>query len=272
VDGFFYFKRIVGMAAQPLPLVFFLLAAGAALTAFTARKRCAYACFALAVAVLFVCAFPPAARLLARPLESLYPPYAGEADFSAIVVPGKGVMHTADSRLPALSRLGDGGRARVAEAVRLWRLRPEAMFVTCGYASGGETGADAMAAAAVELGVDPDKIIRLGEGLDTRHEAELSAPVVGGGKTLVVTAAAHMPRAIAYFRAAGVNASAAPCDFIAPVDEAVYGAATGRDFLPNASRIAHQEALWHEYIGILYLWLSGGGNALEADGDGVSGQ
>ncbi len=262
MNWFFFFKRAVGMLAQPLPVVFLLLAAGMALVVFTERRRSVFACMALSFVLLAVCTLPMPVRWQARPLERLHFPYAGDADFQAVVVLGSGVLHSGDTVLPALSRLGDNARARVAEGVRLWRLRPEAVFVTCGYGFGTETGADVMAEAAMELGVSPERIHRLGAALDTRHEAELSAGVdgiAGGGKALVVTAAAHMPRAMEYFRAAGVNAAAAPCDFIAPVDEAVRDVADRWDFRPNGTRLADSESVWHEWLGLLYQWISGGG-------------
>ena len=266
---FFLFKRVVGMLAQPLTVVFLFLAAGMALTAFTERKKNAFVCLALAGIVLFVCTFPPLVRWQAWPFERLYRPYlggGGEA-FDAVVVLGNGVAHPGDGTIPALSRLNDCSRARLVEGVRLWRLRPEAELIVCGYGMGLENCADAMAEAAIELGVVPERVRRLGQSLDTRHEATLTGEIVGGGKVLVVTTAVHMPRAMAYFRAANVDATAAPCDFIGAVEESVRSDANRRNFRPGGLGLTDSEEIWHEALGIVYLWFAQGADAQRGEND-----
>lgn len=266
---FFLFKRVVGMLAQPLTVVFMLLAAGMALAAFTGRKKNALVCLALAGIVLFVCTFPPLVRWQAWPLERLYKPYIGNGggSFRAIVVLGNGVAAPGDANVPAATRLNDCSRARLVEGVRLWRLYPEAELVTCGYGMGLENCADAMAEAAVELGVDEVKIRRLARGMDTRHEAALTAEIVGDGTVLVVTTAVHMPRAMAYFAAANVKAVAAPCDFVGPVDETVRRNVNRRHIRPGGLGLADSEEIWHEALGLVLLWFTQGANTLRGEND-----
>lgn len=250
------------MAVQPLPAAFVFLLLGLALMLFTKRRKNGLACLAAGTLVLFVSSFPPLVRWSAGFLESRYPPLAEfesePPDFHAIVVLGNLVAHPGDASLPALSRLGDAARARLAEGVRLSRIFPRALLVTCGYGLGLENCADVMALAAVELGVDEGRIRRLGEGMDTEHEVRLVRDLAFGRPVIVVTTATHMPRAMLLFERAGVDATAAPCDFIRPPSPEVLGTANRRRWRPRGASLADSEELWHELLGLAYYgWFRG---------------
>lgn len=254
---FFAFKRVVGMAVQPLPVVFLLLLAGMALLTFTKRRKNAWLCLALGVAVLCVSSFPPLTRRIARGLEAEYEPFLAldpaAHDPYAIVVLGSGVAHPGDAAMPALTRLNDTARARLVEGVRLARVFPGARLVTSGYGMGLENCADAMAGAAAELGVSPDRIDRLTQSLDTGHEASLVKKLAGDRPVVVVTSAAHMPRTMALFREQGVAALPAPCDYIAPVSDATLSLVDRHRWRPRGVNISDSEEVWHEYMGLIYF-------------------
>lgn len=256
---FFHFKRFVGMAVQPLPLVYVFLFAGLALLVWTTRRRLTVACFVCAAFFLVASSLPVWTRATAGMLERRRRPVL-EADAAAnapgaIVVLGSGVAHPGDAALPALTRLGDAARARLVEGVRLARLFPEARLVTSGYGMGLEGCADAMAEAAMELGVDGGRIDRLTESLDTAHEARLVRELVGDGKVILVTSAAHMPRAMAYFAQHGVDATPSPCDYLAPYSGATLSAVNRHRWRPKGEHITASEEVWHEAMGLAYRGL-----------------
>lgn len=264
MDAFFVFKRAIGMVAQPLPLALFLLVAGMLLMA-TARRKgwrfAAWSLLGLAAIVLAAASFPPFARFSARPLEARHAPLTAEnrpeTPPYAIIILGNGVAFPDDAAMPALTRLNDTARARLAEGVRLAALYPEARLVTCGYGMGLENCSDAMALAAVELGLDAGRIDRLSRAMDTDDEARLVAGLVGDRPVVLVTSAAHMPRAMAMFQNRGVRAIPAPCDFIAPVSDGVMAAVNKYRWQPKGATIAANEELWHEFLGLTYLWWVG---------------
>ena len=66
-------------------------------------------------------------------------------------------------------------------------------------------------------------------------------------RVLVVTHAAHMPRAMLSMRRAGIDAVAAPTRFVHRV-----GPDRWQDWLPGAGALADNAALLHEYLGLVW--------------------
>lgn len=256
----FMAKRAVGLAAQPLPVVFLFACVAAVLFLAGRRKRFAAFCAVLAGLTLLATTFPPLVRWQARWLEKrhapLLPADAEKLSPRCVVVLGNGVAHPDDRFMPALTRLNDCARARLAEGVRLARLFPLAEVVVSGYGMGLENCADVMAEAAVELGVAPERVRVLPQSLDTAHEAELVKEIVGDEQVVLVTTAVHMPRAMAWFAEKGVDAAAAPCDFISPISEESVGAVDWSRWRPRGGSLADSEELWHEWLGLAYLGLA----------------
>lgn len=262
MDAFFFFKRIVGALVQPLP-IFILFLVLAALLRLLGKRRAALASLIAGVVLILLCSQPLTASRAARLLESRYPPLTGaelpSAPPAAIVVLGSAVAHPGDSRLPAVSRLSDIARARLFEGIRLARLYPDAAFITSGFGVFGASCADVTAEAAIELGIDSGRILRFAEALDTEDEARLTREAVKDGeRVILVTSAAHMPRSMFLFRERGIDAVAAPCDFIAPVSDDLMANYGPRIWLPTGRRITEHEIVWHEALGWMYLsWFRG---------------
>ncbi|HSY24840.1 MAG TPA: ElyC/SanA/YdcF family protein [Polyangiaceae bacterium] len=137
----------------------------------------------------------------------------GGARPSAIVVLGCAVV------LGERGRLAPGALLRRVEtAARAYaelRLSGAEVFV---IASGGRrwgraVEADAMAAELVRCGVPPRSIVRERASLSTRDNARFAAAALGRrglGSALLVTCSWHMPRALALFTRAGVEATPVP--------------------------------------------------------------
>jgi len=176
---------------------------------------------------------------------------------TAIVVLGGGGERVggADRALSLMSR---AEASRVLEAARVYALVSAEWVI----ASGGPDPAEplqppssiVMRDALVGLGVPASRIRVESTSRSTRDEAVLIAPMLpslGAVRAIVVTSAIHMPRALGAFRAAGVDAVAAP----APDPDA--SAPWRQRWLPGARGLQYSAELAHECIGLPYYWARG---------------
>ncbi|MGI2067595.1 YdcF family protein [Shewanella sp. MF08487] len=184
---------------------------------------------------------------LVRPLESVYA-INSTAITGPCVVMVLGSAHSDIQGATAVQSLSDVALTRLTEGIRQLKLGQECMLIVSGW--GGEltqvSHAEMMANAAIELGVDKNRIIQFPQARDTVEEAQYLQLMLGQASFRLVTSATHMPRAMAIFTAKGLHPEAAPTDFI------------GRDDfwwrLTADNLVASQRAI-HEYIGRLWLWL-----------------
>jgi uncharacterized SAM-binding protein YcdF (DUF218 family) len=90
--------------------------------------------------------------------------------------------------------------------------------------------------------------------VNTYENAVMSAGLLKGegiNSVVLVTHAWHMRRAMAAFQAAGLEPVAAPTRFIRPPTPIV------QDFIPDASALRASYFALHEWIGLLWYYLSG---------------
>lgn len=261
----FFFKRLVGGLAQPVPLLLFFMAAALVLLFGVDRRRRRLGLTSLLASFVLLAAttFPHLGRHVARRLETGRMPIGNASEFSdsprLIAVLGNGVDHPDDSSLPALTRLNGVSRARLVEGVRLAWMFPDAKLAVCGDGGGLEACADAMAGAAVELGVDKGRVERLVWPRNTEEEARAVAGLADGGIVLLVTSAMHMERAMRVFEIAGVKAVAAPCDYEAPLSDQALETVNRHYWRPGGGGLVIHEKAWHEGLGLVYMGLFGGG-------------
>ncbi|HEY9296971.1 MAG TPA: YdcF family protein [Phormidium sp.] len=78
-------------------------------------------------------------------------------------------------------------------------------------------------------------------------------------RVLLVTSAIHMPRSLAIFKRQGINAIAAPTDFITieQEPEEITWQGTLLNIIPDAGRLAYTTRALKEYVGILIYRLRG---------------
>lgn len=189
----------------------------------------------LGLLLLYLMTTPFIPMRLAGALERQHPhfdttKYAKSSHFNIIVL---GANHGNDAELHALSRITLHGKARLAEGVRLAVAYPHATLITSGYAPHSEESiAEVMKSAAVSLGISESRIATQNTPYNTAAEASAYVQQFNKNDTLVlVTSALHMPRAHAWFTAAGVkNIITAPADYYHfPEHPFIW-----RDFIPNA--------------------------------------
>jgi len=198
--------------------LFWLLLAGL-LCAYYFRKKRLFRGLAVTLSVWFlVISTPLVPTLVLDSLESRYEPVtAGELpDSSAayhILVLGGG--HGFDSRLPANDLLSHTALGRLGEGIRLWRQLPNSKLVLSGFSGGGSTTqAEMLQQAAVLLGVDSSSTILQTEPGSTYEEAEVYAEKYGSSHPVIlVTSAAHMPRALRMFRSFGIEPIPSPTNY-----------------------------------------------------------
>jgi uncharacterized SAM-binding protein YcdF (DUF218 family) len=258
----FALKKFISFWIMPVPFCLTLLTLGWWLTRRGRRSRLGRACFGVGLAAFLLFSNKAFSVWLVSPLERAYPPVpdlvAGApipprlAACRYIVVLGSG--HGDTVGLSALGRLSPAGLGRITEGVRLARLVPAARLIVSGPAVGpNPSHALVLETAAESLGVDPARIQRIEDVRDTEDESHAVAAIVGAAPVALVTSAAHMPRAAALFRAAGVNLLPCPADFSAkPVSDWSW-----TDDLWDSESLDRSTWAVRERLGDLWLRLRG---------------
>jgi uncharacterized SAM-binding protein YcdF (DUF218 family) len=213
----------------------------------------------VAVIVLWGASMPFFADYLGLTLEGQYPPVAVEETPTAavIVVLGGAVAGAAPPRITVdLSDAAD----RVLHAARLYRAGKAPVVLISGGAIPW-LGSDIPEAGSIqtlleEWGVPGASIIAEAASRNTYENAVLTKPVLaehGLQRVLLVTSALHMPRALATFKSAGIDAVPATTDFTVTYKDH----RTVIDFLPDAEALSRTTAAFKEYVGYAYYWWRG---------------
>lgn len=213
-------------------------------------QRCALALGALALAWSLLWSMPAAADALRDSLQGGYLGQSAEGlpQADAIVVLGGGIgrvsgFERGDADAPELA--GN----RVAAAARAWRAgRAPAILLSGGPSAStrGVSEARIMADALVKLGVPREVMVLEETSADTRGNAERSARIAaerGWKRTILVTSALHMPRALQWFERAGL-----PALPLAPPEDAAPG--TGA-WTPSMRTLDVSAQALHEYAGLM---------------------
>jgi uncharacterized SAM-binding protein YcdF (DUF218 family) len=219
-----------------------------------ARRTVAIVVFAYAAASIRAVPW-----VLSRPLVSGLRPFsAGDArgGSAAIVLLGASTF-TVHERHQRLSMLDQNGAARVLEAAYVFRLFDSAWIISSGGAAIGvdlEPSALTMKDALVQLGIPGSRILLESASMNTRDEALLVAPMLhslNADRTLLVTTDIHMRRALAAFRAAGVDAAPALSR------DPVHSQSRLRSFIPTTDGLRFSRDVAHEYAGLLAYGVRG---------------
>lgn len=254
-------KKVVAAALVPFSVALLATTIGVALGWTERWRRLGRWIASAGILVLGLASNQGVANLLIRPLESAFPsPLVADSaavpaalrDCRWIVVLGSG--HSDDRSAAPRHRLDRAALANLAEAISLARRLPEARVVF----SGGDiderpSHAELMASAAQDLGLAAHRVVVQADVRDTHDEAMRAATLVRGGRVVLVTSAAHLPRAAALFRKAGVEV--VPCPALRLASNRT---ASPADFLRwNASSLESSRKAVKERIGSLWYLLRG---------------
>jgi uncharacterized SAM-binding protein YcdF (DUF218 family) len=183
------------------------------------------------------------------PLNPAALPAATASQIRYIVILGAGQV--SDPRLPVTSQIGDRSLYRLVEGIRLHRRLPGTRLVLTG-GPGIDTvpNADVMASVAGELGVQRDELVLLSHPRDTREEARAVKTLAGTAPFILVTSAAHMPRAMRVFEAEGLHPLPAPAHYVSPRSPTGNPSA----FLPTPRGLVYTEQALYEILGSIREW------------------
>jgi len=183
---------------------------------------------------------------------------AAEARGALVVVVLGGGNQTIQARGGSLNQVSWTAALRLLEAARLYRLLDRPTVIVSGGITEREPGArsegDAMRKAIIELGVPAEKIIVEVESKTTHDEArEIARMLAGRPKQpiVIVTSPTHLPRALAVFRAAGLDPipSAAPYASDHSLDSARLA--------PSDVGLLLFDTVVYDTMSGLYYWLRG---------------
>ena len=216
------------------------------------RRRLSLACIGAALVLLWVCSMPVFAEWSLGSLERQYPATAiadtPKADVAILL--GGAIGQPLPPRVtPDLSPAAD----RVLHAARLYRAgKVGRILVAAGnipWVSSVKSEAELIRDLLEEWGV-PEAAIQIAGTSRNTYENALEVKALRQrsdfSSALLVTSAAHMPRALATFRHAGLPVIPATTDV-----EVTHSDTTILAWLPGADALAMTTAAMREWIGFL---------------------
>jgi uncharacterized SAM-binding protein YcdF (DUF218 family) len=243
--------KLLPIFLYPVGLTLLLALAGGALL-LAGRSRLGAIMLILALGVLWVCSMPIVADRVLASLERQYPEHtiAATPQADVAIVLGGAISPAVPPRIaPELADAAD----RVLHAARLYRAgKVKRILVTGGnlpWDPAEQSEALSIRDLLIEWGVPATDIAIAGASRNTYENAlEIVAlrEKTPFASALLVTSAAHMPRALAVFRHAGLPVVPATTD---------VAAAGGPDnvlrWLPDADALGTTTAAMKEWIGLL---------------------
>ena len=252
---FFIASKVLAVLLEPLAHPYILIALALALRV-VRMKRAMRACIALALMLPLLYAFLPISTAPLRALENIHAvPKIGNVPDGIIVLGG----HTADGVVsqtrgqPQQSAAAD----RLTKGLMLHRQFPQSQLIFSGYSGEltprGWSEAETIRRLLEELGVDSAGVTFEVTSRNTWQNAvntlEIAVPQPGS-RWILVTSAAHMPRAVGAFTAAGWGGIIPyPTDYQTTPENDGW-------FHPQNGFAAVRKAL-HEYVGWVAYWLTG---------------
>ena len=251
----FILKKILSQFFNPVMMLLALLFLAAGLLIFTKRTTLGKTLLAITCGLVALFSFPFIPDLLMSRLETRHEAYDvvrhGRVPF--VVVLGGGAMY--DPAFPVTSRVAPCAMTRLVEGIRIHALNPgSALVLSGGAVLGSPAKADMMAEIAMSIGVEPQRLILEKQSRDTATEAQEVKKIVASHPFALVTSASHMPRSMGLFRKAGMNPIAAPTEFV------TFPNSQGPlffDFFPSVHSFSVLNRALHEYVGILWGWMTG---------------
>jgi len=256
---FFILSKTLAILLEPLAHPYILLAL-AGLMRLMRRRRMMRAFVGMAVTLPLCYATLPLSTLPLRILEDRYDVPRITQQVDGIIVLGG---HTDDGMVSETRNQAQQNAAadRMTKGIMLHRQQPQATLIFSGYSGSlspqGWNEAETTRRILAELGVADSGILFEVTSRNTWENAVNSLKVAvpqPGSRWILVTSAAHMPRAVSAFTAAG-------WDGIIPYP-ADFQTATAETGLFSLKRGTAAVRTWlHEYAGITVYWVTGRASA-----------
>jgi len=260
---FLFFSKLLPLFVYPLGLACLLILL--ALIMIWWRPRLAALSLVLALALLLVGGNGWAATRLVKSLEWQNLPSSRLPTADAIVVLGGGIKpQIAPRPWVDVSEAGD----RVLYGAQLYREGKAPLVILSGgridWKGGGPSESADMAKIIAALGVPEQAIVQDPTSLNTYENAVNVRKILQGRdiqRVLLVTSAMHMPRSLLIFAKQGIEAIAAPTDFLVTEQDlqelGSSSEAMTLNLLPDADRLQQFTRALKEYIGLAIYRLRG---------------
>ncbi len=251
----FLVSKLLALATTPMLWVLLLLLAAAVVV----HKRPALArkLLLLAMAAILLAGWAPLPEALLRRLERQYPvpPRAPFDQYAGVVILG-GATETARAWEGTDEPQVNSAAERMTTVLPMLRQAPALQVLFTGgegeYFGYGPTEADRARRFFAQLGLDTTRILFESASRNTYENAVFSARLAGVDPQqpwILMTSAAHMPRALAVFRKQGWNVTPYSVDFNTGLSTPLTAYSLG-DF-------DKWNAVVHEYVGIAAYRLTG---------------
>ncbi len=248
----FLLKKFLGTLVMPIPLSLLLLIWALLLLLRKKTRWLGIIVVALATALLIFTSYAPLNRPLMAKYEMALAAYQQpEQPVDGIVVLGS--WHQSTAEQPLTSQVDTPGIVRLVEGIRIYRLNPGSKLIFTGFqglASDPVPYPEKLKELAIALGVPETDIITLVGSQDTVAEAQLVAKTYPTERLVLVTTAAHMPRALGLFQHAGLQPIPAPTGHFSKPQQRWFT-------FPSARNLANSEYWLHEELGLLWSKLLG---------------
>lgn len=241
-------KVLVSALFMPLPLLGGLVLLGVVL--FWWRKLGVGFWFAvIGLMGLFLASWAPVADKLIDSIESQVVAVSELPKLDYIMVLGAGWKDEGD--LAATQKLSDSSARRLMEGLRLAQSQPQATLVVSGASRLANELPIALGyqQAAIALGISAERIRVLDTPVDTGHEAKALAQLLAtennpNAVVALVTAASHMPRALAHFQHKNIHVLPVATQYMA------YDVASDHlsYWIPSAHHLRKTERAWYEWL------------------------
>jgi uncharacterized SAM-binding protein YcdF (DUF218 family) len=260
---FFFLSKLLPLFIYPVGFAGLMMAI-ALLTLRKQRVKTARNCIALALIYLLVAGNATVANAFVKSLEwQNLPTDLPKAE--AIVVLG-GATRSAIPPRPSVDLMEEGDR--VIRAAQLYRQGKAPIVVLSGgrvdWQGGGAPESEDMARLLQEMGVPATAMLQDPTSLNTYENAVNVKKILQEKKiqrVLLVTSAMHMPRSLRIFKKQGIEAIAAPADFLVSRQEMEVLNASNEgklmSFLPDVETMREFTRALKEYVGTGVYWLRG---------------
>ena len=245
-----YLSKILPVFVMPLSVVLLLLLVGLMFLR-KGRRKTSGGFLSLALVLLWTASMPLVANLLYGNIESQYPPQPlDRVPAGGCVIVLGGVVGAPIP--PRVDIEFNEAVDRVYKTAELYRAGKAPYVIVTGgnqpWTKSGTAEAELIRDVLMGWGVPEDVIFLEGSSRNTRENALYSRNIINSincEQPLLVTSAAHMPRALAAFNSVGLR--------VTPVSTDVRVADTGFpalvEFMPSAQALAMTSDAIREWIG-----------------------
>jgi len=233
VELSFMLKKMFSVILMPFSIGLILVVIALVLLYFNKVKK-AKKYLKISLIWMLLISWAPVGDLMLKPLESAYPK-----------------LEIMPKNIEYILLLGGDRDKRAWEALRLYQKIPNVKIITSGFSLHDSiSDAEKTANKLIESGIPKEKLLMQEFAKTTFEEAQWMKKRVGEQPFILITAAYHMPRTMALFKKAGLNAIAAPADFNRPSEDGILS-------ILQSKQLQKTEHAWHEYLGMIIYKLQG---------------